>query len=126
MSEKENKPTLVIGASENPERYSFKAVNLLKSYRHPVMALGKKVGMIGETTIQNEIKSFKNSQIDTVSLYLNPANQAKLYQEIIDLKPKRVIFNPGTENPEFEELLDAAHISYEEACTLVLLRTGQF
>lgn len=126
MSTNESKPTLVIGASENPERYSFKAVNMLKTYRHPVMALGKKIGMIGETKIQNEIKSFENSQIDTITLYLNPANQVKLYQDIIALKPKRVIFNPGTENPEFEELLDAAHIGYEEACTLVLLRTGQF
>lgn len=126
MSANESKPTLVIGASENPERYSFKAVNLLKSYRHPVMALGKKIGTIGETQIQNEIKTFKNSQIDTVSLYLNPRNQVKLYQDIIDLRPKRVIFNPGTENPEFEELLDAEHIPHEEACTLVLLRTGQF
>lgn len=90
------------------------------------MALGKKIGTIGEIKIQNEIKSFKNSQIDTISLYLNPANQVKLYRDIIELRPKRIIFNPGTENPEFEELLDAENIAHEEACTLVLLRTGQF
>jgi predicted CoA-binding protein len=121
-----NKTTLVIGASENPERYANMAVKMLKSYQHPVLAFGKKKGEISGVEIATDMDKFKGASIDTVSLYVNPMNQAKLYDDIIGLHPKRVIFNPGTENDEFQDMLKKEKIEFEEACTLVLLRTGQF
>ncbi len=121
-----NKTTLVIGASENPERYAYMAVKMLKSYNHQVLAFGKKKGEVSGIPIENDITQFKGAQPHTVTLYLNPANQAKYYQDIINLHPQRVIFNPGTENDEFQDMLKASNIEFEEACTLVLLRTGQY
>ncbi len=120
------KITLVIGASENPERYSNKAIQLLNQYNHPVLALGLRNGMVGPTTIVKDIDAFKSLPIDTVTLYINPQLQAAYYTAIMDLKPKRVIFNPGTENLAFESLLNENGILTEEACTLVLLKTGQY
>jgi predicted CoA-binding protein len=118
--------TLVIGASENTERYSNMAVRLLRTYGHTVLAIGNRSGKIADV----EIKTFESakdfSQIDTVTLYLNPLRQQMYYQFILDLKPRRVIFNPGTENDEFIERLENAGIATDEACTLVLLRTGQY
>ena len=100
------KITLVIGASENTERYSNKAIQLLNQYNHPVLALGLRNGMVGSTTIVKDIDAFKGLPIDTVTLYINPQLQAAHYTTIMDLKPKRVIFNPGTENLAFESLLN--------------------
>ncbi len=120
------KTTLVIGASENPERYSNKAIQLLNQYKHPVLALGLRNGMVGSTSIVKDINAFKGLPIDTVTLYINPRLQEDHYTAILDLKPKRVIFNPGTENIAFEDLLNANGILTEEACTLVLLKTGQY
>lgn len=120
------KTTLVIGASENPERYAYKAIQLLNHYQHSVLALGLRNGMVGTTTIVKDIATFKDQAIDTVTLYINPKLQAAQYQAILDLKPKRVIFNPGTENLEFETLLNENGILTEEACTLVMLKTGQY
>lgn len=121
-----NKTTLVIGASENPERYSNKAMKMLRSYQHSVLAFGKRKGEVSGVPIETDFSVFKNTPVDTVTLYVNPSNQVKMYQDIIDLNPKRVIFNPGTENDEFQETLTNNHIEFEEACTLVLLRTNQF
>jgi hypothetical protein len=118
------KKTLVIGASENPSRYSNLAVKKLAAYNHDVLALGKKKGAIGNTIIETEKLPFEN--IDTVTLYLNPNNQKEYYDYIISLHPKRIIFNPGTENEELEELAQKNGIITEEACTLVLLSTNQF
>ena len=120
------KTTLVIGASENVNRYSNMAMKLLKVYGHPVLALGKQKGEVDGITIETVSNCFKNSQIDTITLYLNPQNQVKYYQDIIDLKPQRVIFNPGTENDELAQKLTENGIDSEEACTLVLLRSGQY
>ena len=120
------KTTLVIGASENPERYSNKAIQLLNQYKHPVLALGLRNGMVGSTSIVKDINAFKGLPIDTVTLYINPRLQEDHYTAILDLKPKRVIFNPGTENIAFEDLLNANGILTEDACTLVLLKTGQY
>jgi predicted CoA-binding protein len=121
-----NKTTLVIGASENPERYANKAMKMLKSYQHSVLAFGKKKGEVSGIPIQTDLAAFKNTPVDTVTLYVNPTNQVKMYNDIIALNPKRVIFNPGTENDEFQETLSKKGIGFEEACTLVLLRTGQY
>ena len=118
------KKTLVLGASLNEERYSNQAIRMLREYGHPVEAHGLRAGKVVDVEIQTELKQYPD--IDTVSLYLNPQRQEAFYEYIIQLKPKRVIFNPGTENPELYKKLIRHNIGYEEACTLVLLRTNQF
>ena len=119
-----SKKTLIIGASENPERYSFLAVNKLLAHNHEVVAIGKKAGNIKAVEIQTTMPEVKN--IDTISLYVNPTNQQPYYDYILSLHPKRIIFNPGTENPELEELAEKNGIKTMEACTLVMLGTNQF
>ena len=119
-----NKKTLVIGASENPERYANKAVKMLQEHDVPVVAFGRRKGTINGTPIITEFPQGKD--IHSVSLYLSAKNQGEYYQKIIDLQPQRVIFNPGTENPEFVEQLKQENIVAEIACTLVLLRTNAF
>ena len=118
------KKTLVLGASENPSRYSFLAVNKLRSYGHPVVAIGNKQGQIGDTSIVTGQPA--EAGIDTVTLYLNPQLQKQYYDYILSLKPRRIIFNPGTENEELETLANEKGIETFEACTLVLLGTGQY
>jgi predicted CoA-binding protein len=119
-----NKKTLVIGASENPERYSHLAVQKLVEHKQPVIALGIKKGTIDNVSIETERKQWED--IDTVTLYLNPAIQKDYYQYILSLHPKRIIFNPGTENDELYDLAKQNGIEAKEACTLVLLSTGQY
>jgi len=114
----------VLGASLNPERYSFKALQKLTENKILTRAFGLKNGVVFGVTIDSEKKSYK--EIDTVTLYLNPKRQKEYYEYIVSLKPKRVIFNPGTENVEFVKLLKSHHINSEEACTLVLLATNQY
>ena len=118
------KKTLVLGASVNPERYSNIAIKrlVLKSYQ--VFAIGIKKGKINEININNELIAHK--KIHTVTLYLNKKKQKEYYNYILSLKPKRVIFNPGTENQEFYKILEKESIAYSEACTLVLLSTNQY
>jgi len=116
--------TLVVGASLKEERYSNKAINMLREYGHEVVAHGLKEGMVLDVNILKDWKDYKN--VDTVTLYLNPARQEEFYEDIIKLHPRRVIFNPGTENSEFVSLLSKNDIQSEEACTLVLLRTEQY
>jgi predicted CoA-binding protein len=124
MSVNKMKKTLVIGASANPQRYSYICTNLLSECKHEVVALGNKPGIISKHAI---ITLFPESKdFDTVTMYLNENLQKEYYDKIIDLKPKRVIFNPGTENQEFMEILKKEGILPIEACTLVLLRTNQF
>ena len=119
-----SKKTLVIGASTDTGRYSFLAANSLLKHQHKIELLGRTEGKIGE----NEIKIGKPAldDIDTVTMYVNPKHQAEYYDYIVGLKPRRVIFNPGTENAEFEELLTENNIEPIEACTLVMLSTGQY
>lgn len=124
MKNSEAKKTLVIGASSNPERYSYLAVKKLMAHQHPVVALGNRAGNIGDTVIETEQKPFDN--IDTVTLYLNPQRQKDYYNYILSLHPQRIIFNPGTENDELYDLAKAKGIAVEEACTLVMLSTGQY
>ena len=119
-----NKPTLVIGASEKEERYSNMAVKLLTSYQHQVYAIGNKQGIIGNVPIQTGKPDLKN--VDTVTLYLNEKLQKEHYDYILSLQPKRIIFNPGTENDELIALAEEHHINAIVACTLVLLKTGQY
>jgi uncharacterized protein len=119
-----HKKTLVIGASTNPARYSYLAINRLLGNDHPVVAIGNKAGKVQDVDIITENPEMDD--IDTVTLYLNPTNQIPYYDYILSLKPKRVIFNPGTENEELEQKLMAEGIQTQEACTLVLLSTGQY
>lgn len=119
-----NKKTLVLGASPNPARYGYLATEMLQSYHHEVVPYGIKKGEIGGTAIVNSLPA--DTDFDTVTLYLAPANQKEYYDYILGLKPQRVVFNPGTENPEFEQMLNEKGIEPLEACTLVLLKTGQY
>jgi len=119
-----SKKTLIIGASENPERYANKAFHSLKNHKHEVVMIGNKEGVIDGISIQKGTPHFNN--IDTVTLYLNPKNQEAYYDYILSLKPKRIIFNPGTENIELEEKAQQLGIETLEACTLVLLSIHQY
>lgn len=116
--------TLVIGASENPERYSYKAIHQLVNAGHDVRAVGLKKGKVAGVEIEIG-KPFFDS-IDTVTLYVGPTNQSIFYDYILSLHPRRVIFNPGTENPELFNLLRENRIEVEIACTLVLLATNAY
>lgn len=119
-----NKKTLVIGASENPERYSHKAILALQKHEHDVVALAKRTGQVNGVQIQTHFPV--EEELNTVTLYVGAKHQPHYYKHIIDLKPKRVIFNPGTENTEFATLLTENGIEAEEACTLVLLSIGNY
>lgn len=118
------KKTLVMGASTLPTRYSYKAIKMLQRYGHPVVAMGKKEDNLDGVPIKKGEAPFEG--VDTVTLYLNPMNQQQYYDYIIGLKPKRVVFNPGTENPELYRLLEKAGIESDIGCTLVMLSTGQY
>lgn len=119
-----NKKTLVLGATTKPDRYAFKAINMLVEKGHTVLAIGQNTGEVAGVKIYTKAIPVKN--IDTVTLYLNPARQRDYYNYIIEAQPKRVVFNPGTENPEFYQLLELNNIKAEVACTLVLLATNQY
>ncbi|MBL7739520.1 MAG: CoA-binding protein [Chitinophagaceae bacterium] len=120
----EKKNTLVLGASDNPSRYSYLAIQKLRKYEHPVTALGKKDTKVGDVLIEKEQRPLTN--VNTVTVYLNPARQQEYYDYILSLKPKRIIFNPGAENEELARLAAKNNIQTMEACTLVLLSTGQY
>lgn len=123
-NKKKDMKTLVIGASSNPERYSYKATMMLDEYSHEVLPLGLKAGKIQGYEIITGRPSFND--VHTVTLYIGEKHQPEYYDYIISLNPKRIIFNPGTENSEFIELAESRGIIAEIACTLVMLRTGQF
>lgn len=119
-----DKITLVLGASLKPERYSNKAVHALVDKNHSVMAFGLRVGNIRGVEVHNKL--IQKIAIDTVTLYLNPGRQKEYYSYLVDLKPRRVIFNPGTENFELISILEEEGIMTEIACTLVLLSIGNY
>jgi predicted CoA-binding protein len=116
--------TAIIGASPNPNRYSYEATLRLAAAGETVYPLGLRSGTIGDHPIITEKPQLDN--IDTVTLYVGPQNQPHWEKYILELKPKRVIFNPGTENQEFIHTLEAHGITTEVACTLVLLATGSY
>jgi predicted CoA-binding protein len=121
---KSNKKTLVLGASDNPERYSFRAAHMLKKHGHDVVPVGIRKGQVAGMDIHTDRP--QPADIDTVTLYVGPRNQPVWYDYILDLQPKRILFNPGTENPELQRLAQQRGILTEEACTLVLLSIGQY
>lgn len=115
---------LVLGASPNPDRFSYKAVRRLISYDHEVIAIGKRPGIIGDISIittQPEITG-----VHTVVMYLAPYHQGEIFDYVLSLRPKRVIFNPGTESPEFDEFLESYNIEVVHDCTLVMLAGNRF
>ncbi len=118
------KTTLVIGASENPERYSFKAITQLRFHDIETLAFGLKTGKVADVDFDNEWNS--SWKVETVTLYIGIEKQKDFYSKIIELQPKRVIFNPGTENELFYALLKENNIQVEIACTLVLLSLGNY
>jgi len=118
------KKTLVLGASLNTNRYSHYAIQRLVANKIEVVAIGLSEGEVAGVKIDTQKQPYKN--IHTVSLYLNAKRQEDYYNYIVDLKPKRVIFNPGTENPEFYNILKENNVPFETACTLVLLSTNQY
>ena len=124
MNTSENKKTVVIGASPNPERYGYKATEKLVNQGIETIPLGVKPGIIGKSVIINDRPAEKG--VHTVTLYLNPKNQEEWYDYILSLHPKRIIFNPGTENPAFALEANQQGISTADACTLVLLATNQY
>ena len=124
MDRNRQKKTLVLGASKNPDRYSFIAINRLRKYGHPVVAIGRRQSVVADVPIDVERSVFPD--IDTVTLYLNAQNQKQYYDYILSLHPRRLIFNPGAENDELYDLAEKNGIKPVEACTLVMLSTGQF
>lgn len=116
--------SLVIGASEKQSRYSYKAIHALLENNYDVIALGKQKGEVNGVKIRTEIS--EDEDIDTATLYINPEIQKLYYNFLIELQPRRVIFNPGTENPELQNLLNEVGIITLNACTLILLGADQY
>ena len=115
----------ILGASDDPEKYSYKAVHLLEEKGHTAFPVNPKLEQIGGRKVYASLKDLPEP-VDTISLYVSPKISMKLADDLVASKPRRVIFNPGAENPELEEKVSAAGIQALEACTLVLLRTNQF
>ena len=120
----EKNKTLVIGASDNPARYSNMAIRSLRRNGFEVVAIGRKKTSVVDVPVEKETQL--RDDIDTITLYLNPTHQEEYYDYFLSLQPRRIIFNPGTENDELERLASEQGIQCDEACTLVLLSTGQF
>lgn len=121
-----SKKTVVIGATTNPARYAFLAAHMLTEYDHEIVPMGIKKGEVAGKEILNIREKPIVRDVDTVTLYIGPRHQPEWYDYILSLKPKRIIFNPGTENDEFEKLAEDKGIEAMQACTLVLLRSHQF
>jgi len=124
--EKRSKKTVIIGATTNPSRYAFLAANMLHDYHHEVVPMGIRKGEVVGIPILDINQRPMVKDVDTVTLYIGPRHQSEHYEYILSLKPKRVIFNPGTENGEFEKMITDAGAEATEACTLVLLRSNQY
>lgn len=118
------KKTLVLGATDNPSRYANMAIRKLSAHGHPIVAIGKKPGSINGVVIETDHVAVEG--VDTVTLYLNPRNQQEYYDYILDLKPKRIIFNPGTENDDLIRQAKQNGIEPVIGCTLVMLSVGTY
>lgn len=118
------KKTLIIGASKNPERYSYKAAEKLLAHQHDIYMIGNRSGVLFDREITKDQNKYDD--VDTVTMYVSAKNQPGYYDYIKSLNPRRVIFNPGTENAEFLRQLEEKGIEAEEACTLVLLATNAY
>ena len=121
----ENKKTLVIGASTNPAHYSYRAIHTLRKHGNEVVALAKRTGKVADVELATRFP-LPQEKIHTVTLYVGPQNQPEYIDPVLLLNPERVIFNPGAENAAFAQKLEEKGIEAIEACTLVMLNTGQF
>lgn len=120
------KKTVIIGATPNPSRYAFMAAQSLKAYKHEFVPVGIKRGEVQGIPIENINDRPVIKDVDTITMYIGPQRQTPWYDYILSLKPRRIIFNPGSENPEFAKLAEQQGVEVLEACTLVMLRTNQF
>lgn len=118
------KKTLVLGATPNPSRYAYLAIHSLTRHGHPVVPVGTRTGTVAELPILQDQPEIRD--IDTVTLYIGPRHQPPYYDYLLGLNPKRIIFNPGTENPELRALAEAKGIETVEGCTLVMLSIGNY
>lgn len=120
----QEKKTLVLGASDNPSRYSYLAIQRLRNAGYPVVAVGRKKALVKDVLVETDQQPFPD--VHTVTLYLNALHQRNFYDYILSLRPRRIIFNPGAENEELAALAEQSGIQAMEACTLVMLATGQY
>ena len=118
------KKTLVLGATPNPGRYAYLAMHALQKHGHEAVPVGIRAGEVAGQTILQGTPDIP--EVDTITLYVGPERQPAYYEYLLSLKPKRIIFNPGTENPELEQLAQEAGIEAVEACTLVMLAIGKY
>jgi predicted CoA-binding protein len=125
-TEKYVKKTVIIGATEDRSRYAYLAAKMLTEYRHAIVPLGIKKGEVFGNKILDIKEKPEVADVDTITLYIGPQRQPEWYNYLLSLKPKRIIFNPGTENEEFERLAKDQGIEALQACTLVLLRSNQY
>jgi len=126
MEKNKLKKTVIIGATTNPSRYAYLAAGMLTEYKHEIIPIGIKKGEVFGTAILDINQKPAVSNVDTITLYIGPQHQPEHYDYILSLQPRRVIFNPGTENSEFEKMVEESGAEACEACTLVLLRSGQY
>ena len=120
------KRTVIVGATTDASRYAYLAARMLTEYEHEIIPIGIKKGEVFGKQILNIYDKPEIADVDTVTLYIGPQRQPEWYQYLLSLKPKRILFNPGTENPEFEKMAEDAGIEVVEGCTLVMLRSRQF
>jgi predicted CoA-binding protein len=120
------KKTVIIGATANSSRYAYLAADRLQEHNIDFVPIGIKKGMVFGKEILDLQKRPEIADVDTITIYINPAHQREWYDYFFKLNPKRVVFNPGTENPELEQMLEDRNIEALEACTLVMLSTGQY
>lgn len=120
-----NLKTAIVGASDKPERYANKAMRMLEQHGHEVILVHPSLKSIAGKPVSPSLAAIRGP-IDTITMYVNPAISDAMEKDLKDLSPRRVIFNPGSENPRLARALRAAGVEVEEACTLVLLQTGQF
>ena len=120
------KKTVIIGATPNPSRYAYTAARMLTEYQHPIVPVGIKQGTVAEQAILDLHEKPAIADVDTVTLYIGPRHQPEWYDYILSLKPRRLIFNPGTENQELYQHATQQGIVAIEACTLVMLRAGTY
>jgi len=123
--ESKNHQVVVLGATPKPERYANQAIRLLKAHGYLITPVHPKFSVIESLPVANNIRDITVT-VDTLTLYVGPAKLEAMLDDLINLKPKRVIFNPGTESALFQQQLDAEDIEWLEACTLVMLKTNQF
>lgn len=122
----QDKTTVVVGASPNPNRYAYRAANMLSDYGHPIIPLSIKRGNVAGEDIRDLKEQPHISDVDTLTLYIGPQHHAQWIDYLLSLSPRRIIFNPGTENPAFMEQAEAQGIEVVQGCTLVMLQSGTY